>query len=233
MQIRLEYSVGDELRFLSHLDFLRLFIRTFRRAGLPIAYSQGFNPHPKMSFGPPLAVGVTSNSEYLDLELATPMDILEVVKRLENSLPKGLKIQGAQEIKGKASSIMAIIERASYEVIIASEKELSEDEWSRMLENFLNRNEIITTRMTKEGSRPKEIRQGIFKINIKQEEGGLICAMELQNSNQGAIRPEEVINALIELEDAPFSAGKIKIHRTGLYAIRESRLLTPLEILSN
>lgn len=233
MQVRLEYGVGDELRFLSHLDFLRLFIRAFRRAKLPIAYSQGFNPHPKMSFGPPLAVGITSSREYFDFELENPLPLLEIVKSLQKGLPKGLEISGAQEIKNKVPSLMAIIERASYEIKIVSEKGLTEAEWKGYINALFNRKEIHITRRTKEGPRSKEIRQGIFEIDIRQAQDGLVFIMVLQNGNQGAVRPEEVINALIEQEGAPLCTGILKIHRTGLYAVKENALLTPLEVLSN
>ncbi|NLC39201.1 MAG: DUF2344 domain-containing protein, partial [Clostridia bacterium] len=67
MLIRLEYSRCGTARFLSHLEMLRLFERSFRRASLPLAFSRGFNPHPKISFGPPLPVGVSGRREYLDV----------------------------------------------------------------------------------------------------------------------------------------------------------------------
>ena len=79
---RIKYSKGPELRFVSHLDLMRLFQRAVRRAGLPIGYSHGFNPHQLMSFGNPLSLGMTSIGEYCDFEFETPVEPREIAERL-------------------------------------------------------------------------------------------------------------------------------------------------------
>lgn len=229
MLVRLEYSVGNEVRYLSHLDFLRLFTRAFRRAGLPIAYSQGFNPHPKIAFGPPLPVGVTGGSEYLDLELNEHIPIKELITRLRQALPQGVDIKQGREIKGKAPALMTVIQRARYQVTVplAGTEQLN---WQDMLARFLSRSSIVVSRRTKEGQRPKEIRPGIFRLEVEPQEQVAVLTMDLQIGNQGAVRPDEVVRALIELEGAPLEE-EMKIHRQGLFALQGNQLATPMDIL--
>lgn len=90
--IKITYTKGDEVKFISHLDLIRVFERAIRRANLPIAYSQGFNPRMKISYGQALKVGQTSNSEEAKLTFEKEIAPEEVVDRLNAVLPKGIKL---------------------------------------------------------------------------------------------------------------------------------------------
>lgn len=81
--IRLKFTKGSEVKYISHLDLMRVFQRALRRASIPISYSSGFNPHQEISFAAPLSLGVTSNAEYVDLKLTEPMDVREIRRRPE------------------------------------------------------------------------------------------------------------------------------------------------------
>lgn len=230
MLVRLEYSVGPEVRFLSHLDYLRLFARALRRAGLPVAYSQGFNPHPKLSFGPPLPVGVTSDAEYLDLELAAPVPLPELVRRLGQALPRGMEVKDAREIQGKPPALMTVIQRARYRVTAPWGGTGEPAALAEAVAGFLARSGIVVTRRTKEGERPKDIRPGIFHLRAEPEGQAVVFTMDLQIGNRGAVRPEEVVQALRDLEGVPVGEP-LKIHRQGLFAVQDGELCTPLEVL--
>lgn len=91
-RIRVKYRKGEEVKFISHRDLMRAFQRAVQRAGLPIAYSQGFNPHMKISWGKALKVGATSEEEFAELELKSWVKPLELMSRLNQQLPKGLEI---------------------------------------------------------------------------------------------------------------------------------------------
>lgn len=231
MEVRLEYSVGKEVKYLSHLDFLRLFIRAIRRAGLPVAYSQGFNPHPKLAFGPPLAVGITSGCEYVDIELTEPVPVASIIERLEQALPKGVTIKQGKEIKGKTAPLMAAIERARFQVKVPLLEELDQEDLEQAMENFMNRLSIVVTRNTKKGPRPKEIRQGIFALTGKKDNGAVVLQLELQVGSQGSVRPDEIVRGLIELEGMPLQQEEMEIQRTGLFLLEDNAPVTPLEIL--
>jgi hypothetical protein len=113
---RLQYAKLDRVRFISHLDVVRVFDRALRKAGLPIAFSQGFAKHPKIAFGPPLPVGVTSRAEYLDLEFSAPVTTA-FVEALDAALPEGLSALAAEPHKGsKPASLMSCISQADYRI---------------------------------------------------------------------------------------------------------------------
>ena len=95
---------------------MRAWERAFRRGAIPLAFSQGFNPHPKISFGSALAVGITSSGEYMDVELKSFREIKEIKATLENYLPLGLKVYDIVEIDPATPSLMSRINRAKYQV---------------------------------------------------------------------------------------------------------------------
>ena len=94
-KIKLKYKKGEAVRFIGHLDLVRVFYRAVRRAGLPMAYSKGFNPHPKISFGPALKLGQISDNEFLTLHLEEDLPPEEIRKRLNAVLPTGLSLDSS------------------------------------------------------------------------------------------------------------------------------------------
>jgi len=91
-KIRIKFAKGEEMKFISHRDLMRVFQRAIRRAGLPIAYSQGFNPHMKISWGNALKLGKTSDSEFAVLQFDNWIKPQELLQRLNRQLPKGIEI---------------------------------------------------------------------------------------------------------------------------------------------
>ncbi|MEO0115850.1 MAG: TIGR03960 family B12-binding radical SAM protein [candidate division WOR-3 bacterium] len=114
-RFRIKYSVGENFRYASHLDLVRAFYRAFRRSELPIAYSQGFSPRPLISFGPPLPVGVTSQGEYLDFQMAHHYSG-NIVRDFGPFLPRDLRIIAVQPIGRQTESLGKIINLAKYEI---------------------------------------------------------------------------------------------------------------------
>jgi len=113
-KFRLRFSKTGSLRFIGHLDFLRIFQQMIRRAGLPIAYSKGFNPHQQLSFALPLPLGMTSINDYADITLATGIPPLEIVKTLNVAAPQGLHIHAAKPINQGEGAAAAIVITAMY-----------------------------------------------------------------------------------------------------------------------
>ena len=101
--IRVKYKKEDEMIFISHLDLQRLLQRAFRRAKINLSYSEGFNPHPKMSYGNALALGVESQGEYVDIEIEDDIEVKEFLERINEQLPDGIKFVKGQEIDPKIS----------------------------------------------------------------------------------------------------------------------------------
>lgn len=116
IRIRVEFSKTGKMRYLSHLELVNVFHRAIKRAGFPIVYSEGFHPSPRISFGPPLAVGISGLSEYFDMEVFPPFDLALNIKILNSTLPKGVSIREMSGIPWKTESLNSFIKRYEYEV---------------------------------------------------------------------------------------------------------------------
>ncbi|MEA3408774.1 MAG: TIGR03936 family radical SAM-associated protein, partial [Candidatus Eisenbacteria bacterium] len=110
---RVRYSKGAAVRFISHLDIVRAVLRALAISELPVVYTQGFNPHPKLSFGPPLPVGATGEAEFFDLELTRALAVEEIEAKLGAGLPEGLRVLSVSALTSKRSP-SAIAEGAAY-----------------------------------------------------------------------------------------------------------------------
>ncbi|MFM8304335.1 MAG: TIGR03936 family radical SAM-associated protein [Actinomycetota bacterium] len=117
--VRLRFSKRGPVRFISHRDVARAFERAFRIAELPLAFSRGFSPHPKVSFGPALAVGYESDAEYLDVELTRTVDLERLVPTITDGLPEGMDVTGAAPLVDRAPSLQESIGVLGYRVELA------------------------------------------------------------------------------------------------------------------
>lgn len=226
MKIRLKYSKTEEGRFLSHLDLLRTVQRIIRRAGLPLAYSEGFNPHPKISYGSALAVGVTSEGEYLDFELRQEIPLTEIVRKLTQVMPSALQILEARELVGQGSkeSLMALINLARYQVELSLKEELSQEKAQEMVDDLMKKEEISVQREGKKGLRVLDIRPGIYGLKAEVKGNTVVVLMDLQTGSNGNVRPEEVIETL-----GSDTCDNYQIHRIGLFIKETNRIRTPLD----
>lgn len=114
---RLRFARREPAIWLAHLDMMRTFERSVRRAGLPIAWSQGFNPRPQLFFALPIGVGMATEDDYVDLELTGPLPAAEVQSRLNENLPAGLAVRAAAWVPATGPSLMSLIRAAEYELI--------------------------------------------------------------------------------------------------------------------
>ncbi|GFN22588.1 TIGR03936 family radical SAM-associated protein [Thermanaeromonas sp. C210] len=217
MRLRIKFAKRGEGRFLSQLEVMRAFQRAARRADLPLALSQGFNPHPRISFGPALAVGLESEAEYLDLELAEPMEAREVLKALAGQLPLGLEVLTIRALSPGEPTLGEAVRCAAYRVEVEG---LPPGELRQRLDALLAQEKAIICRRTKEGPRQVDIRPGIYRVDL---EGPHTLDMLLACGPQGTVRPEEVVMAL----DPRLTVKHAR--RTGLYTGCEGKSAAPLD----
>ncbi|MFH1702966.1 MAG: TIGR03960 family B12-binding radical SAM protein [Nitrospirota bacterium] len=137
VRIRVEFSKTGRLRYLSHLELMAVLHRAMRRAGFPLEYSEGFHPFPRISFGPPLGVGMGGLCEYFDMEVIPPFDIVASRRKLNDTLPEGIYIKDMAAILPKARSLSSFITRYGYEI---KGKDLSH------INEFLSEKEMIIQR---------------------------------------------------------------------------------------
>ncbi len=238
--IRIKFSRGENVRFISHLDMMKTFERALRRGGLPVAYSKGFNPHPQMVFGLPLSVGVSSEGEYADFELAEGTDP-ETLKpedfaaRMNEVLPMGIRITGAVK-KTARSNIMASVAGADYEVELFIREEFSQDKAAGLLEGFMARSEITVKKEGKAGIRDMDIKPMIRSIRIQtltqvpvaySEFGSaLLLKATLNAGSVSNLKPELLVSAITEYAGIPVAA--VRIHRKKLYNEKAGELSDPM-----
>jgi radical SAM-linked protein len=197
-RVRITFAVEAELRFISHLDMVRLWKRALRRAKIPLTYSQGFNPQPKMTFAAPLPLGFTSDMEITDIVLEGTMPLMELAKRLKNQLPHGLLLKEAQEVDLVLPPLPTRVSMAEYAVGPISD----ETETQTRIEELLGQKSIPRERRGKR----YDLRPLIQELRL--EKGVLL--MNLCLDERGAGRPEEVLDALGVDQEG------IRIHRRSL-----------------
>lgn len=214
---RIRYKKTGPMRYISHLDLLRTMERSARRAGLPLAFTEGFNPHPKISFAAPLPVGVEGHDEYLDLELRTSMEPSRVAEKLNASFPSGLEVLDVREVSGEGPSLMALVEKATYLARARLPVRLDEREVAGNLKRFMEQEEIKVERKTKKGEKVKNIRPGIIDLKGQLDGNDLLLKMTLKTGSRENVRPEEVLRALVK-GYLPANVEDFRITRTGLFA---------------
>ncbi|NLO97029.1 MAG: DUF2344 domain-containing protein [Peptococcaceae bacterium] len=239
MKIRLAYSKQNQAKYIAHLDLARVFDRALRRAQIKIYYSEGFTPHPKISFGPPLAVGVEGEREYVDIDVQEVQGsnqeelLAEMVKKLQEQLPEGIKIKGAAVRPEGSKALMAVINLARYKVFLHGTPELEGREVAEACARWLARDEVIVTRWHKGKKSERNIRALVQSIEVLQEcciNNRIVLRMDIVTGNQGSVRPEELLASIASLEGLNIEQDKIEIIREGLYiADQKGQLKEPLE----
>ncbi|MEG2337579.1 MAG: TIGR03936 family radical SAM-associated protein [Clostridium sp.] len=164
-RLLIKFTKGEDVKFISHLDTMRTIHRAFRRAGLPVSYSNGFNPHPNISIAAPLTLGVSSVGEYLDVELDEALPEKEVIERLNNNLPYGMRALNAIYIKEKKVPSMAAVNGAKY-TIIMKHSGVSMKECDEVLKNIMNASEILKMKKSKKGPKEVNVRDLIIDLTI-------------------------------------------------------------------
>ena len=206
---------GAEIAALSHLDYMNVFMRALLRSKLPAAWSEGFNPHLKVSFATALALGVTSDCEYVDFELTAAIDAAEVMRRLNEQLPKGAEILRVKRLVGKVKPVMSLAEMSRYEVRLPLEEKLF-DAAQMSIKNFNAAAEIKFTRITPKKTRELEIKKYIAEPVKIFWDGELVMRFLIKIFPDGSLKPSEVLKVLREQFEFPADISSAQINRTEL-----------------
>jgi radical SAM-linked protein len=214
-RIRITFARSDDMKFITHLDMMRFWERALRRANVPIAHSEGFSPHAQISLAAPLAVGVTSEAELMDVYLAKPMVPRDLLRELCKQLPAGVTALSAQEVGMALPALQADVRFAEYYVDVSFETEPSSTVRSSAgvqpaIDAFLAADTISWEHRRDNETRSYDIRAQIASLATEQLDSmNVRIHMRLKNDNTGSGRPEQVIAAL----GLPPPA---RIHRTKL-----------------
>lgn len=219
MRAMIRFGKQPRLRFISHLDLQRFFQRALNRTGLPIAWTQGFNPHPILSFGSALALGWTSEYEILDVKLSAPMGRRRTEDAMRAALPVDLPVLEVRMVDDRHPAPMAMVRASDYEITLSGETAVATLDAA---EEFLRRESVMAVRKTKSGEREVDIRP----MALLLEREGDVLSARLMLTEKDTLKPDLLVRALAEIAGA--EVPEMRIHRRCLLGEDESGALKPL-----
>lgn len=194
---QLIFSKEGLLRYVSHLDLMKAFMRAMRRAGLPLAYSQGFNPHPRFSIAAPLPVGGAGQRELAEMELTSSLPPVQIREELNRTLPEGLRVLAVELLPDRHPPLMSLVEAAEYDVYVQLRETLSPGQVQDGINSLLEQDQVMVIREKEGRKRQVDIRPGIREVAaIRSVDGELVLHMHLALGSRLNVRPEEVVQAL-------------------------------------
>ena len=192
MKARIKFKKEGNLRFIGHLDVMRHFQKVMRRARIPIAFTAGYNPHMIMSFASPLGIGLTSQGEYFDIELAGHISSAEAVRRMNAVTAEGMEVISFRQIaEEKKMTAMAIASAADY-LVGCKCRENGAVFTQERITGFLGQQEIVVTKQTKRSEQEADIRPLIYQMELTKE--GIY--LQLAAGSAQNLKPELVMSAL-------------------------------------
>ncbi len=208
-RLRLLFAKKEPIKYIAHLDLMLAWERALRRAQVPLAYSQGFNPRPKMQLASGLPLGTTGTAEIMDIFLTEPVDLATALARLRTALPSGMAVHTLVEVPLKSPTLQHLLRQADYTVTV--ETDLTADELNKRISNLLERGEVLQVRQRKQQTEQINLRPWVHQLQlIGFNNGDAHLAMRLTTGQLGNLRPQEVLKAM-DLGD-----NWAQIERTGL-----------------
>ncbi len=227
MKVRIRFSKYGSMKFIGHLDVMRYFQKAFRRAGIDIAFTEGLSPHMIMSFAAPLGLGLTSDGEYMDVELRTVRSSKEIMDALNQAGCEGILVTGVYQIpEDKANKAMTLVAAADYSLRFRKGYAPKGD-WQSGISHFYASKSIRVLKKTKKSEKEVDIRPMIYEMSVHS---GTVF-FKLAAGSAANLKPELVMDAYLKsigMEPQPFA---YEIHRRELYADLgqgQKRKLVPL-----
>ncbi|MDH4034871.1 MAG: TIGR03960 family B12-binding radical SAM protein [candidate division Zixibacteria bacterium] len=220
-RVRLRWGKTTRLRYMSHLDNMRALERAIRRASVPVAYSQGFNPSMRLSFGPPLPLGFTSGSEYVDITLEENL-MPDMIQNLKRTMPDGMEILDAKVVYGKPQSLSAALNRVVY--VISENARLNamgKDTIARQISALMTAERLDVERETKSEVKTVDVRPGIYDLTYQNDR----LEMVLGVGQSVYVRPTEVVRLL--LPDLGEMVPAFTFHRQDMYRMEDDGSIRP------
>jgi radical SAM-linked protein len=212
-RLRLRFSRGEELKYISHLDLMRLWERVLRRAGMPVAYSEGFSPHPRISLAAPLPIGVTSGAELMDIVVKKTVSPHFFMQNTKPQLPRGLEVIEIVQVPLTAPSLQSQTQSIDYRVSDRSDR--TADEIRRAVTATLQAEKLPWHHMRDTGPRHYDLRPLIEDLWLESWQDHFFnLGMRLRCDAKGTGRPEQVTAAL-GLTDHPGLVHRTKITLAG------------------
>lgn len=217
-KIRARYEKKGRVKYLGHLEMIKVFERAFRRSGIPLKYTGGFNPHPKMSFALPSSVGFSSIGEYMDVEVTESVEMHKLILAMNETLPEGLRIIAGGYVEPDAKSLMSIVDYSEFQIDFLIQNDLVGE-----LEKLLSSESILVIKKTKSGKMvEKNLKDDIHRFEIiKGEENAITLKVLLSAGSRGNLNPVFLLKGLGEKLGEEIDPIAVNVMRIDIFASKD------------
>ena len=227
MKIRIKFRKTGIMKFIGHLDVMRYFQKAIRRADVEICYSGGFSPHQIMSFAAPLGVGITSNGEYVDIEVHSTGTTAEMLERLNAVMAEGFEIAEYKLLPDTAANAMSSVAAADYTLTFRpgyEPEEESAEEWFKKLTAFFDQPQVMVLKKTKKGEKEMDLKPLIYDLGAiaGNDAAQAQLFMKISTGSASNIKPELLLDAYYEALGKERSPFAFMVQREEVYADQAS-----------
>lgn len=220
MRIRIKFRKYGVMKFVGHLDMMRYFQKSMRRANIAIAYSEGYSPHQIMSFAAPLGVGITSDGEYLDIEVTETMPSEEAIAALNQAMVEGVEVISYRKLKDTDTTAMAAVAAADYTLTIKEGYLVPAVSWEEALcHYFIEPKEILVTKKTKKSEKVMDLKQLVYDFKITIDQGRPVFYLKVCTGSTDNVKPELVLESFYQSLGLTLEPFSIQIHRKDVYGV--------------
>ena len=227
MKIRIKFRKTGIMKFIGHLDVMRYFQKAIRRADVEICYSGGFSPHQIMSFAAPLGVGITSNGEYVDIEVHSTGTTAEMLERLNAVMAESFEIAEYKLLPDTAANAMSSVAAADYTLTFRpgyEPEEESAEEWFKKLTAFFDQPQVMVLKKTKKGEKEMDLKPLIYDLGViaGNDAAQSQLFMKISTGSASNIKPELLLDAYYEALGKERSPFAFMVQREEVYADQAS-----------
>jgi radical SAM-linked protein len=227
-KVRVEFSKFGKMKYLPHLSLMRTFHRALRRAGIPVAYSQGHTPHPRIQLGPPLPLGYEGDREYVDIETHSVISPAELAEKLGESLPGGLEVQRAVAVPLRGPSLFEIVTLQTYRVVIPKGHLPRDSAGDWLLNRIMEPAHLFIERTRKGKTKRIDLKPAVARAEIIGESDSEIdLVLALRRKDGSSPRPNDVLRTACGFAGQEEFAWKIT--RTANLTATEEPLSSPMD----
>jgi len=228
LKIRIRFRKYSLMKYIGHLDVMRYFQKSMRRGDIDIKYSEGFSPHQIMSFAAPLGVGVTSDGEYLDIEVNSTESSKKSIEKLNAVMVEGIDIVSYRKLSDNEKNAMSVVACADYNVfakdsaqsldfdtVVAAKKEFYDDA-----------SEILVTKQTKKSEKVMDLKNLVYDFNVSLEDGNVIYYVKVCTGSTDNVKPELFLEAFFKFMGKEYDDKAYQIHRLDVYCMQDEKLIS-------
>ena len=217
----IKFSKDGYIKYTSHLDLLRMFKRAFKKTGLMLKYSQGYNPHAKMGFAQPLSLGYSGKSELIEFETVMPHTTGEIMEKMRKEMPEGIELISCFELPENIKSLAADADAAEYKIWIPTS--LSEDVLKKEMDRYLNMTEIVALKRQKKTKKmePVNIRPMIRSLEINKVGDFAMIKALLDCGSRSNCSPELVISSFCSHCGIETPRYDMEVERTNIFFVNK------------